>query len=210
MEFLKIKLQIATLLITAMAWIPQVEGQGFKTIENAFKQSYELETKGNYSDAVAQLKSVYDEDSYAINLRLGWLYYMQGSFTESSAHYQRAVALSPYAIEGRLGYVYPLAALGNWAAVRTQYEKILQIDPNNTTASYRLGMILYSSENYQQALKLFEKVANLYPFDYDANVMYAWTSLKLGKLREAEVLFRKVLLIRPGDSSAMEGLQLVK
>jgi tetratricopeptide (TPR) repeat protein len=210
MAILKMKLQITTLLITAMAWIPQVEGQDFKTIENAFSQSYELETKGNYSDAVAQLKSVYNEDSYAINLRLGWLYYMQGSFTESSAHYQRAVALSPYAIEGRLGYVYPLAALGNWAAVKTQYEKILQIDPNNTTASFRLGMILYSSENYQQALKLFEKVANLYPFDYDANVMYAWANLKLGKLREAEVLFRKVLLIRPGDSSANEGLQLVK
>jgi tetratricopeptide (TPR) repeat protein len=210
MEILKMKLRIATVLIIALAWMPQLQGQDFKKIENAFSQSYELETKGNYSDAVAQLKSVYSEDSYPINLRLGWLYYMQGSFTESSAHYQRAVNLSPYAIEARLGYVYPLAALGNWAAVKTQYEKILQIDPNNTTASYRLGLILYNSENYQQALKLFEKVANLYPFDYDANVMYAWASLKLGKLREAEVLFRKVLLIRPGDSSATEGLLLVK
>ena len=210
MAILKMKLRITTVLIIAIAWTPQLQGQDFKKIENAFSQSYELETKGNFSDAVAQLKSVYNEDSYALNLRLGWLYYMQGSFTESSAYYLRAVNLSPYAIESRLGYVYPLAALGNWAAVKTQYEKILQIDPNNTTASYRLGLILYSSEDYLQALKLFEKVANLYPFDYDANVMYAWTNLKLGKLREAEVLFRKVLLIRPGDSSAAEGLQLVK
>lgn len=31
------KLQITTLLITVMVWIPQVEGQDFKTIENAFK-----------------------------------------------------------------------------------------------------------------------------------------------------------------------------
>jgi hypothetical protein len=39
--------------------------------------------------------------------------------------------------------------------------------------------------------------------------MFAWTHFKLGKLREAEVLFKKALLMRPGDESAREGLQLL-
>jgi hypothetical protein len=51
---------------------------------------------------------------------------------------------------------------------------------------------------------------NLYPFDHDALLMYAWTNLKLGKLREAEVLFQKVIMNNPNDESAQEGLKMIK
>ena len=94
--------------------------------------------------------------------------------------------------------------------MKQQYGKILEIDPKNTLANYRIGMIYYGSEDYSLALKYFEKVVNLYPFDYDGTIMYAWTNFKLGKLREAEILFKKALLIKPGNESAKEGLQLVK
>ena len=184
--------------------------QDFNALEKAFSESYELEKNGEYAQAIEKLKKLYLEDSYEINLRLGWLSYSQGSFTESSAYYLRAVTLSPYAIEARFGYVYPLAAMGNWGIVKQQYEKILDIDPRNTLANYRMGMIFYGSEDYGTALKYFEKVVNLYPFDYDGVIMYAWANFKLGKLREAELLFHKALLIRPGDESANEGLNLVK
>jgi hypothetical protein len=40
--------------------------------------------------------------------------------------------------------------------------------------------------------------------------MMAWTSLKMGKMREAKVLFNKVLLLSPDDESAIEGLSLIK
>jgi len=40
--------------------------------------------------------------------------------------------------------------------------------------------------------------------------MLAWTNFKLGKLREAKVLFQKALLISPDDESATEGLNLIK
>jgi len=53
-------------------------------------------------------------------------------------------------------------------------------------------------------------VINLYPFDYDTMILYAWTNFKLGKLREAQVMFNKVLLNKPKDASAMEGLSLIK
>lgn len=194
------------LLLTAAS----IRAQDFKPLMEAFKVSYALEADGEYAEAIKKLKEHYTEDSYAINLRLGWLNYSNGNFTESSAYYKRAIVLSPYAIEARFGYVYPLSALGNWGIVKQQYEKILEIDPNNTLANYRLGMIYYSSEDFATALKFFEKVVNLYPFDYDGTIMFAWTHLKLGKLREAEVLFQKALLIRPDDESATEGLQFLK
>jgi tetratricopeptide (TPR) repeat protein len=73
-----------------------------------------------------------------------------------------------------------------------------------------MGMIYYGKQEYAKAEKYFEKVVNLYPFDYDSNIMFAWTNLKLGRYREAQVLFNKVLMLRPDDQSALEGLGLIK
>ncbi|MFP4471990.1 MAG: tetratricopeptide repeat protein [Bacteroidales bacterium] len=205
---MKQKLYLITLLM-AMFSVP-VSGQDFEKLENAFASSYEYETAGDYNKAVESLKSIYSGESYEINLRLGWLNYLIGNFTESAAFYQKAIELKPYSVEAKFGYVYPASAQGNWGIVKSQYFKILEIDPMNTTANYRLGMILYSAADYHSALKHFEKVVNQYPFDYDSTIMYAWTNYQLGKLREAEVLFKKTLLIKPGDESATEGLSLVK
>jgi len=184
--------------------------QTFEATQQAFSKSYDYETQGNYAKAIEELKKVYLADSYEINLRLGWLSYLQGQFTESSAYYLKAMTLKPFSIEAKFGYVYPLAAAGNWALVKTQYFEIIKIDPQNTLANYRLGLIFYNSGDFQTAFKYLEKVVNLYPFDYDSMVLFAWTNLKLGKLREAEILFKKVLLIKPNDESAKEGLSLVK
>jgi tetratricopeptide (TPR) repeat protein len=181
-----------------------------KTIEDAFESSYSLQDKANYTGAIAAMKSVYSEDSYEINLRLGWLNYLGGFFTESTAYYQKAMKLKPYSIEAKFGFVYPAAALGNWDQVMAQYMDILKIDPQNTLANYRMGSIYYGKLDYTNAEKYLEKVVNLYPFDYDSQILYAWTNLKLGKNREAQVLFHKVLMMRPNDKSALEGMGLIK
>ena len=187
-----------------------LQAQDYKTIQDAFEKSYLYEYSGDYTKAIDGLKSVYSEESYEINLRLGWLTYMAGFFTESTAYYQKAIELKPLSIESKLGYVYPASALGNWEQVKKQYNDILKIDAQNTLANYRLGSIYYGAEDYTTALKYFEKLVNLYPFDYDGLLMYAWTNLKLGKFREAEVLFNKVLMNNPNDESALQGLGLIK
>ena len=186
------------------------QAQDYKVVQDAFEKSYLYEYSGDYSNAIDGLKTVYSEESYEINLRLGWLTYMAGFFTESTAYYQKAIELKPLSIEAKFGYVYPASALGNWEQVKKQYNDILQIDAQNTIANYRLGSIYYGAEDYTTALKYFEKLVNLYPFDYDGLLMYAWTNLNLGKFREAKVLFNKVLMYQPNDESALEGLELIK
>ncbi|MCD4695293.1 MAG: tetratricopeptide repeat protein [Bacteroidales bacterium] len=184
--------------------------QDYKTIQDAFSESYTFEYEGDYTKAILSLKEVYNEESYEINLRLGWLSYMAGFFTESSSFYQKAMDLKPLSIEAKFGYVYPASALGNWEFVKKQYIEILKIDSKNSMANYRLGSIYYGNEDYSSALKYFESVINLYPFDYDGLLMYGWTNLKLGKFREAEVIFNKVLMNKPNDKSAIEGLGEIK
>ena len=115
----------------------------------------------------------------------------------------------PYAIEPRLGYAYPASAIGNYSEVLKQYEKILEITPNNSIVLHRIGLIYYGRDDHQKAEKYFEKVVNLYPFDYEALTMLAWTKLKLNKAREAKALFQKALLNTPSGSTAAEGLELL-
>jgi tetratricopeptide (TPR) repeat protein len=184
--------------------------QDYPKLTAAFSDSYAKEKSGKYAEAVTALKALYDANSYELNLRLGWLTYLEGQFSESTGYYNKAIDLMPYAIEPRLGAVLPASSLGNWDVVIAQYNKILTIDPNNTVTLYRLGLISYDKKDYTQAYQLFEKVVNLYPFDYQSVLMLAWTNYRLGKTREAKILFNKALLYSPDDASAKEGISLIK
>ncbi len=177
---------------------------------NAFQESYLQEAAGEIQKSVDVLKDVYDENSYEINLRLGWLSYQLGLFSESMAYYNKAIILKPMSIEAKFGYVYPASAAGNWNHTIKQYKDILEICPNNSVANHRLGLIYYGREEYSEAYKYFEKVVNLFPFDYDGLIMFGWTNFKLHRVREARVLFQKALLHTPGGSSAIEGLEQIK
>ncbi len=180
------------------------------TQQKAFSASYIAEGKYNYAEAINQINSVYLEQSYEMNLRLGWLNYLSKNYTNSIKYYEKAATLKPYAIEAKFGLIKPLAVLESWDKVIKQYESILSIDPQNTTANYYLGYTLYTRKQYETASKHFEKVVNLYPFDYDNSIMLAWTYFRLGKNNEAKILFNKVLMMSPNDASALEGLALIK
>ena len=207
MEFLK-KTIIVGLFIFMIQ--PTTYAQvNFSNLNNAFSKSYALEAQGDFKLAANELKVFYDENSYELNLRLGWLNYMAGNFNESITFYKQAMELMPYADEPKFGYVFPLSALGRWDEVIIMYNTILKNSPHNTKAMYYLGTIYYNRSQFDKSIALFKQIVDLYPFDYDGLLMYAWTNLQLGKKKEAKVLFQKVLLNKPNDISATEGLALL-
>ena len=181
-----------------------------ENIIKAFSESYTLEREGKNKEALVVVKKVYDEGSYEINLRLGWLAYMSGQFTESVSYYNNAIAKYPLSVEARLGLVLPLSALGNWDQIVEQYMAVLKVDPNNTVVNYRLGVIYYERKQYDRAEGYLKKVINLYPFDHDTLLMLGWVKYRQGDNNQAKVLFNKVLMANPADASAQEGLALVK
>ena len=191
-------------LISAIA-IAQTNSE----LQTAFSKSYVAENAGNYTSAINELKSVYQADSYIANIRLGWLNYLSKQYTESITYFEKAIDLKPYAIEARLGCVRPLSAIENWEKVKSQYLEILKIDPQNTTTNYWLGVIYYNRKDYKSATKLFEKVVNLYPLDYDSVIMLAWAKLNSGSPADAKILFHQALIIRPNDASALSGLKQI-
>jgi tetratricopeptide (TPR) repeat protein len=206
MAFLKQSILCMVVLTVAL----NVQAQYPERVLKAFEQSYVLEKNRDFKGAAATLTTVYQADSYEINLRLGWLQYNVGRFDDSKRYYRKALSLMPYSEEARFGLILPLAARGEWQEVATLYQQIITHNPGNTRALYQLGRIHYNKREWAIAAKLFQKVVDLYPFDYDGLLMLAWSNVQLGKTREARVLFNKVLLWSPSDASALEGLKLLK
>lgn len=186
-----------------------LEAQNITELQAAFSKSYIAENQNNYASAINEMKAIYKENDYISNIRLGWLNYLAKQYGESISYYKKAIALKPYAIEARLGCVKPLSAVENWEKVKEQYLEILKIDPQNTTTNYWLGVIYYNRKDYKSACNLFEKVVNLYPLDYDSVIMLAWSKLNNNSHADAKLLFQQALIIRPNDSSAQSGLQLI-
>ena len=206
MEILK-KSIATSFIFFASFW---ANAQNEAALQKAFSESYKQESAYKYSEAITALTSFNNKDSYEINLRLGWLHYLNKNYTQAQSFYQHAVSLKPYSIEAKLGYVKALAANENWDKVMKEYDEILKIDPQNYTANYWSGVIYYNRKKYETASKIFEKLINLYPFDYDANHLMAWTCLNMGRLNDAKTLFNKALLIKPNDASCLEGLSKIK
>jgi tetratricopeptide (TPR) repeat protein len=207
MEFLKKSTTVLVFLFIVKVAFSQVSQE---VLQAAFVKSYAFEKNGDFTAALDPLKKVYDESSYELNLRLGWLNYNAGLFDESIIFYNRAQKLKSYSEEARFGLILPLAALGKWGEVIKIYEAILEVSPNNSVAIYRLGLLYYGRKDYNKANTLFTKVVDLYPFGYDGLLMLGWTSYFLGNTNQAKVLFNKVNLYNPGDKSANEGLGLIK
>lgn len=185
-------------------------GQDYTGWHSVFEESYELEKNGKYQESLKVLGDYYSSDSYDFNIRYGWLYYNIGDYPKSKAYYKLAMDILPYSHEAKLGYVLPLAGLGEWDNIISTYHSIIALDPKNTLVNYRLGAIYYERKDYQKAYDYLEEVINLYPNDYHSNILFAWTNFQMGKLKEAKVLFNKVLLIQPDSESAIEGLKLIQ
>ena len=197
--------------ITALLLIITVNSQAQdKALQSAFSKSHELESSKRYEEAITTLKAVYDANSYETNLRLGWLCFRAEKNKESVSYYLKSISLMPAAAEPLWAIISPLAALEQWTDVEKYYNAILKLDSKNTVANYRLGLMFYYRKDYVTAKKYFDVSLNLYPFDYDNLLMSAWTNYFLGNKNEARTLFNKTLLYKPNDSSALEGLGLIK
>ena len=181
-----------------------------KEIAAAFSSSYESENAKKYETAIAAFNTVYDTNSYEMNLRLGWLYYLAGKTKESISYYQKAAAIMPAATEPKWAIITVYTKLENWTEIEKTYLSILKLDPKNATANYNLGLIYYYRKNYIEAKKFFDVSLNQTPFGYNYLLMSAWTNYFLGNKNNASILFNKVLLYAPNDASALEGLGLIK
>lgn len=74
-----------------------------------------------------------------------------------------------------------------------QFQKALQLDPDNKNATNSLGRVYYQLEDYEKAKELFQKAVYLDPGFSDAYTNLGVTYMKTGQWREAIESLKKAL-----------------
>lgn len=174
--------------------------------ELAFSKSYSFEYDTQYGKAIAALQEL-NADNYQVNLRLGWLYYLNKDFIKSETHYKKAVMLEPASVEARFGLVLPMSAMGNWNNVIAVYVEILKVDPNNSIANFRTASIYYNRKDYANASLYLARVIKMYPFDYDSNLLNGKILVAQGRNADARKYFEKALQYNPQSEDAKAALK---
>ncbi len=175
----------------------------------AFSTSYEAEYFKKYAEAIIAMDKIYAQDSYEVNLRLGWLHYQNGNYSKSDSYYKKAVELQPKSIEAKLGLANAISGLGNWDELMKLYEDILKLDPMNSSANYKLAYMLHSRRKMAQALDHIKIVLEHYPFDFDSNLLAGKIYISLGNITEAKTVLNRALTYNPKSfevSNLLKGL----
>jgi tetratricopeptide (TPR) repeat protein len=167
----------------------------------AFSKSYSFEYDNQYTKAISSIVDLHS-DTYQINLRLGWLYYLSKDYTKSEQYYKKAITQEKTSIEARFGLVLPMSAVANWNAILSTYLEIIKLDPNNSIANYRIASIYNARKDYLNSNLYVVKVLKLYPFDFDSNLLYSKNLIALGKNADAKKHLNMALEYNPQSEEA--------
>ena len=136
-----------------------------KDIQQIYYKSYNYEKMGDYKDAIKVLIPLYNKfpKGYTINLRLGWLFYLDKKYANAIKHYQAASLIIPSSVEPKLGLMRIYLATNNYKDALNIGNLLLREDYYNYYGNYYEILALKGVKDYKNAIKLANKMLNLYP-----------------------------------------------
>ncbi|MEO1942385.1 MAG: tetratricopeptide repeat protein [Campylobacterales bacterium] len=175
----------------------------------AYYQSYNYEKMGDYRDAIRVLLPLYSKypKSYTLNLRLGWLTYLNRQYGNSIKFYLKAIQALPNSIEPRLGLMKVYLAMGNYDDSLAQGLVILKKDLYNYYGNLYYILGLEKKGLYSNEIILCEKMLALYPTSVPFLVRLGVAKYLNGDKKEAKQIFKNVLILDPNNVTAKEYLQ---
>ena len=170
-----------------------------KQIVKAYYQSYNYEKMGDSKDAIRSIMPVYEKypQGYTVNLRLGWLYYLDKKYANSIKYYKNAEYIIPSSIEPALGMALPLMAQKRWSSVESLMYKVIKVDYYNYYANLRLSIALREENKLTQAKKVVNKMLALYPTDVNFLDQLGLIYYAEGRKKYAKSVFGNILVLDP-------------
>ncbi len=181
-------------------------------IKRAYYQSYLFENKGDYQKAIESLMIVYTHypNGYTINLRLGWLYYLNRNYANSIYHYDKAIKVAPYSLEAKLGLTLPYLAQERYSIVEKICYQILKVDYYNYYGNLRLAYSLRKERKYKLAIAVISKMLSIYPTDTKFLLELALNYIKINRKKDAKKILEDILILEPYNSKAKYYLEKLK
>jgi len=197
------RLFILGFLLGGVALSGELRGQE-PDIEAAYHNSYEYERAEDYQDGIRALGPVYERypNGYTVNLRMGWLFYLNGNYSNAVAHYEVARSAAPFALEPKLGQLLPLLAQGRWSDAEALAYQVVSVDHFNYYGNMRLVLALRMQEKFEPAYQIALKMAGAYPTDLSFLTELALLNEARGDEEEATRLFTDLLILDPENEAA--------
>lgn len=202
-----VSLMMGTMLLTLPAH-PTIAAEAKLSVAEAFRQSMELELAQNFSQAIEVLTPTQQRfpKNYYVNLRLGWLYYLNGDMANSQRCYQSATRIEPRSVEAKTGLLLPLLAQQRYSEAESMAKMAIRLDANNYFANLRLAFALRMQGKFQVAHEVNQQMLRLYPADVAFLLEQGLTQSALGRSEESRELFQRVLLLQPDNLTASNAL----
>ena len=199
----RLRLVLLALLLGGTMFPGELDAQE-PDIKGAYHSSFEYERAEAYQDAIRALAPVYEAypNGYTVNLRMGWLFYLNGNFNNAVAHYEVARSAAPFALEPKLGQLLPLLAQGRWSAAESVAYEIVSVDHYNYYGNMRLVLALRMQEKFEPAYQITLKMAGAYPTDLTFLAELALLNDARGNKEEAVRLFTDLLILDPENETA--------
>ncbi len=178
-------------------------------IMTAFGDSYQAEGRGDYPaaiEALAQQHAANPKD-YLLNLRLGWLNYLNRDYAKSAASYEAAVQAAPLSLEAKLGGLLAALSAAKYEAVESKAKALLEQDPGNYYGNGRLAAALRLEKKYDAAETIVQSMLAAYPTDVTWLGERGLLELAQGKKELAKETFADVLALDPQNPAATQGIQ---
>ena len=197
----------ALCMATVVVAPPALSGQqGTQAVDIAgsYKRSFDYEGVQDYQNAIRALAPVYEAypNGYTVNLRMGWLFYLNGNHANAAAHYEVATRAAPMALEPKLGRLLPLLAQGRWGDAETLAYQVVSVDHYNYYGNLRLAIALRMQGKVDAAYQIALKMVGAYPTDILHLVELAQIQDARGDKAEARRLFGEILILDPENETA--------
>ena len=184
---------------------------GFTLFERraSITDSYIAEAKLQYDKAIEALMPTYqlDTNSYFLNLRLGWLFYIKGPLKNAETHYLKAIEIKPQSVEARLGLFKVYTAQSQHDLALEAAKKTLSIDPLNYTAHLQAVSAALALQNTKEALEIIESLRRSYPVDQGVLEQRCLILFKLPEQRTSALeAFRELITIYPQSPVITQGM----
>lgn len=159
--------------------------------------AFDLAVAGLYGEAITLMEGLENPSTMA-KYTLGYLYQCNGD-CEKAAAARKAAAAEPI-VEI---FPYRLDEI-------TVLESAMKADPNDGTAAYLLGCLLYDKKHFETAAKLWIHATQVAPDFYIPyrNLAVACYS-HLGKQQEALVWLKKAVSLKPNDEQLLNEISLL-
>jgi len=191
---------IKKILLLLLTFSLLSSSEEFKSIKSAYFKSYDYEQVGQYKEAIKTLSPLYTKypKGYTLNLRLGWLFYLQKNYNNAMKHYKTASLINTQALEPKLGLIRVYLATYSYEEAQNVTTELLKIDYYNYYANLYMTKALIAQKKHEIAIKVSKKMLSLYPTD-TLFLEQLLISYKATKSKYYKDVYESILILDPNN-----------